>query len=54
MYITENFTTGTNLCLWPARSPDLNPIDYFMWDNLKNVVYKTKPEIIEELKKAIY
>lgn len=25
--------------LCPARSPDLNPVDYFLWDHLKTDVY---------------
>ncbi|XP_045481718.1 uncharacterized protein LOC123685901 isoform X2 [Harmonia axyridis] len=38
---------------WPARSPDFNPLDYFIWAHLKNVVYKTKPANIEEFKERI-
>lgn len=38
---------------WPARSPDLNPLDFFMWGHMKNVVYKTKPRHIEELQERI-
>jgi hypothetical protein len=25
--------------LWPARSPDLNPCDFYLWRNLKDKVY---------------
>ena len=28
---------------WPARSPDLTPLDFFMWGYLKNSVYKHRP-----------
>lgn len=24
---------------WPPRSPDLNPLDYFLWGHLKGKVY---------------
>ena len=24
---------------WTARSPDLTPLDYFLWNNIKNMVY---------------
>lgn len=24
---------------WPARSPDMNPLDYFLWGYVKSVVY---------------
>ncbi|KAL6417367.1 hypothetical protein ACFW04_014543 [Cataglyphis niger] len=34
---------------WPARSPDLNPLDFFLWGYCKEVIYKTLPEDIEEL-----
>lgn len=26
---------------WPPRSPDLNPIDFFLWGHLKSLVYIT-------------
>lgn len=38
---------------WPPRSPDLNPLDYFLWGHLKNVVYSTKPESLDDLKTRI-
>lgn len=38
---------------WPARSPDLSPLDYFFWGYLKHNVYKTKPADINELKRRI-
>jgi hypothetical protein len=24
---------------WPARSPDLNPLDFFLWGYLKSIIY---------------
>lgn len=38
---------------WPPRSPDLTPMDYFLWGHLKNVVYKSRPASIEDLKSRI-
>jgi len=35
---------------WPARSPDLTPLDFFLWGHLKAKVYARKPRSIEELK----
>ena len=37
--------------LWPARSPDMTPRDFYLWGRLKNAVYKTNPCILEELKR---
>lgn len=35
---------------WPARSPDLNPLDYFLWGFIKTFVYdQNPPESLEEL-----
>ena len=39
--------------MWPARSPDLNPCDYFLWGYLKSKVYRPIPKTIEELKANI-
>lgn len=38
---------------WPPRSPDLTPLDYFLWGHLKNVVYKTRPPNLEVLRERI-
>lgn len=38
---------------WPPRSPDLTPLDFFLWGYLKSVVYKTEPTSIEELRDRI-
>lgn len=36
---------------WPARSPDLSPLDYFLWGYVKNNIYKLDaPQNIEELR----
>ncbi|XP_057322509.1 uncharacterized protein LOC130665898 [Microplitis mediator] len=29
---------------WPPRSPDLTPLDFFLWGYMKGVVYETEPE----------
>lgn len=34
---------------WPPRSPDLNPLDFFLWGYLKQRVFLTKPANTEEL-----
>lgn len=38
---------------WPARSPDLSPLDYFAWGHIKENVYKTKPQCINDLRNRI-
>lgn len=38
---------------WPARSPDLTPLDYFLWGYLKSKVYVTKPQNLDELRARI-
>lgn len=38
---------------WPPRSPDLNPLDFFLWGYLKSKVFKNKPANVEDLKARI-
>ena len=38
---------------WAPRSPDLSPIDFFLWGYLKDQVYKDKPRTPEQLKRAL-
>lgn len=39
--------------LWPPRSPDLTPLDFFVWPHIKNLVYHTQPDSIEDLTQRI-
>ena len=34
---------------WPTRSPDLNPLHYFLWEYLKSLVFETPVETDMEL-----
>lgn len=38
---------------WPARSPDLSPLDFFLWGYLKTVVFETQPLNLEDLQNKI-
>ena len=29
---------------WPTRSPDLTPLDYYLWSHMKTLVYESKVE----------
>ena len=45
---------GTRIVLYPPRSPDLTPLDYFLWGHVyKELVYKENPQTIIELKTLI-
>jgi hypothetical protein len=39
--------------VWPPHSPDLNPLDFFLWGHLKDSVYYPKPDTLDQLKPAI-
>lgn len=38
---------------WPARSPDLNPLDFFYWGVLKEKVYSKPIENVADLRERI-
>lgn len=39
--------------VWPPHSPDLSPLDFYLWGYLKDKVYTPAPETTDDLKKAI-
>jgi len=47
--------TGSTYASWPHHSPDLSPINFFLWGYIKGRVYKTpiKFNDLEELKQRI-
>ena len=38
---------------WPPYSPDLNPLDFFLWDTLKDRIYSDPPGSIEDIKRKV-
>ncbi|GBO36120.1 hypothetical protein AVEN_269272-1 [Araneus ventricosus] len=56
-YIRDTFqqqVIGYGGCLeWPPRSPDLNPLDFFLWGYVKQRVYATPPPTSQELRNRI-
>jgi len=38
---------------WPARSPDITPLDFFLWGHLKTIVYADPPVNLADLKNKI-
>ncbi|KAL5505978.1 hypothetical protein EMCRGX_G007531 [Ephydatia muelleri] len=39
--------------LWPTRSPDLSPLDFWLWGFLKNKVYANVVTTLDKLRQAI-
>ena len=39
--------------VWPPRSCDLTPLDYYLWGAVKDKCYADKPETIDALKNNI-
>lgn len=42
-----------NFADWPPRSPDLTPLDFFLWGRIKEIVYKDRPKNLIQLKNRI-
>ena len=38
---------------WPPRSPDISPIDFFLWGYIKDIVYAEKIRNIQDLQERI-
>ena len=38
---------------WPARSPDLTPLDFYLWGDLKKKVYKTPVQSKQDLRQRV-
>ena len=39
---------------WPARSPDFNPLDFYLWGHLKTIEYDTPVATVEVLRVKKY
>ena len=52
--IARNYpkTFGCGLA-WPPHSPDLSPVDFYLWGFVKDKVYKEPPKDLDQLQSAI-
>ena len=48
--ISRRHRRGRN---WPPRSPDLSPLDFFLWGYLKSKVYNPRPATLDPLEQNI-
>ncbi|KAJ8914275.1 hypothetical protein NQ315_011009 [Exocentrus adspersus] len=49
----QNVISTNGTVRWLPRSPDLTPLDFFVWVHLKNIVYATPVTTCENLEHAI-
>ena len=56
-HLLDNFLGRLNAWFgefeWPVRTPDLSPLDFFLWGHLKERVYRDSPKTLTELKEAV-
>lgn len=50
---SERWTERLGSVHWPARSPDLNLLDFHLWNHLKQLVYVEQINIIDQLEDRI-
>lgn len=47
---------GSETIQWPPRSPDLTPLDFYLWGTLKSMVYanpvNSREELIQKINEA--
>ncbi|XP_046435973.1 uncharacterized protein LOC124187828 [Neodiprion fabricii] len=49
----DRWIGGGGPVAWPPRSPDLNPLDYCLWDLIKEFVYEDPPNTLEALENQV-
>lgn len=53
-FLNENVPELISPDFWPPNSPDLNPVDYFIWERLSQMVYSEQGfQTIDELKRVL-
>lgn len=38
---------------WPARSPDMTPLDFYLWGHVKQLVFRRRPRNVDDLRQFI-
>ncbi|KAJ4434463.1 hypothetical protein ANN_23025 [Periplaneta americana] len=50
---TDDFRGRGGPIAWPPRSPDLNPLDFYLWGHLKSMIYSSPVPDLESLRNRI-
>lgn len=56
LFLNENYHRWVGrggTVAWPPRSPDMTPMDYFLWGTMKQEVYSSPVNTLEELENRI-
>ena len=53
MTFPERLISNKSDFMWPPRSPDLNPCDFFLWGYMKEEVHRSQPGSNAEVKQLI-
>lgn len=53
MWLKDNVPDFISVKEWPAVSPDLNPLDYYIWSKLEAKVCSKRHKNLESLKQAL-
>ena len=49
----ESLISNKSDFIWPPRSPDINPLDFFLWGYMKEEIHRAQPGSIAEVKQLI-
>ena len=52
-WMSENLHDHITLNIWPPSSPDLNPLDYYIWDVVERETSKHLHDTLDSLRAAI-
>ena len=49
-HFMSRIISNTTDILWPLKSYDCNPPDFFFWEHLMSHVFRCKPKILDQIK----
>lgn len=52
-WLSDNVELFRSKAFWPPNNPNLNPLDYYVWDVVERVTNKTRHPNVTSLRAAI-
>jgi len=53
LFIRASHCLGYHHDMWPANSPDLNPVDYGIWGMMQERVYRVPIQDVDKLRQRL-
>ena len=51
--LIDTIISNKNEVIWPPKSPDMNPLDFFLWGHTMSHIFRCQPRTLTDMKDMV-